>query len=281
MNQSLPTTAPHFAGLDAALILFALLLVVLAQRRVTARLGRRRGWVLAGGTLLLLALGLFGSGVEGVALRGVFDPASERLQDAAPRPKSLAAARSALDVAVSDRFVAYEERLHNRPVDPSLGARIRAHLTTETVDYQRLRELGSGVSPLPPPGARFVVYQYYDVENFGLALFGVGERQRNRAERYLGEWLRRAWRDLVLLELYQSASDNAGRIAALGALEGGVPKAAEWDLAALARFDKEGPRPAVERKLENVRKYLQRYVKDPTAVTRPGSTPIRRPVPGP
>ncbi len=257
MIDAMPPTSPHWIGFWAALAGLALLWIWITRRRTATWLGRRRWWIAGVATLGLLNLGFWGNGVFGVAYRGMLGPIRFCHLPGGPD-----AASQALEIALSDEFLDYHAALFGSE-QACASRHLRKHLKVRFLDYRELTRYGIHISPPPPAGCRFLLYQYYDAWNFGLFLLGIDEVMHHRCSDLVQEMLGPRFDGLVLVELYRMARTDGERLELLEDLRRGVSVYAEWIGRELRRFLKERPSAAVRDALLAAHVSAQTYADDP------------------
>jgi hypothetical protein len=219
-----------------------------------------------------IALGVFGNGVYGTAMRGLVT--SFTLREQLDNDRQAQAVENALDTALSLPFIQYHHALYDLDHPTFDGAYIRHRISLERATYGQLHARGRAqISPPPPQDTLLFAYDYYDVKNFALHLVGPNDT-RDQAFDYLQLVLNRL-DELISIEAYKLAHDDEERIAVLDALRSmGVPVYAEWIARALNRFRADGVSAKVAEKLDALLAWTKTYIEAPTMRGLPADTSV-------
>jgi hypothetical protein len=266
---------PHFWGLYLALAGVVALGVWLTRAKVVKRWGRGR-FAIGGGVLAVLAvLALFGSGTTGEYMRASVSPTWASWPS--DRARLEQAVDDALVVATSDAFIRYQCALNVSHPDAAAlelttvdfaEADIRPTLQARVATVDQLREFGISINPAPAADSLHLVMEYRDATNWGLLLLRhgfdrkIGEGPMGHRFVFAQNLMHWYLPELVALELYRSAADDAQRLEALRLFA--MISAPEWVQRDLLAFEKAQPSPEVAQELAEVIAAANQRLDNPT-----------------
>ncbi len=181
----------------------------------------------------------------------------------------------AIEVALSDEFLHYYAALYGKQSLLS-GKEMKSKLKFQRVPYRKLVDYGITMSPPPPPDSQFMLYEYYDVDNYAFHILEGCTHHVSPRHEFLQLLVNNFAEELQLLSLLRMAKTDADRILFLKTMRGGVPIIAEWLERDLVAFEKQTSlADAVATELKATLKLVRDYIDDPTMRALPASTNVQ------